>query len=73
MRVSRVRFTVRWMMVVIFTAALLGAFEAGRRYERDRGRRGALKVQFVRHVGSWELKNSAYPGERGPTNDHKQE
>jgi hypothetical protein len=71
MRLPRLRFTVRRMMVaVIFAAALLGAFEAGRRWERHRGRPGALKVQTVRHLGPWELQNSVYPGGTGPTNDH---
>lgn len=39
MPLPRPRFTVRWLMVAAFVvAALLGAFEAGRRWERELGR-----------------------------------
>jgi hypothetical protein len=70
-RIPVVRFTVRLMVAaVIFAAALLWAFDAGRRWERDHGRRGALKVQTVRHVGSWQLSNSAISGGSSSTNAH---
>lgn len=36
MKLPRARFTVRWLMVVVIAiAALLSAFEAGRRWERS--------------------------------------
>jgi hypothetical protein len=61
------------MAAVIFVAALLGAFEAGRRWERQHVRRGALKVQKLRHAGTWELKNAASSREPGPTSNHQLE
>jgi hypothetical protein len=58
MRLPRLQFSVRRMIVaVIFAAALLGAFEAGRRWERSHRRRGALRVQTVRQFGPWQLNN----------------
>lgn len=36
MKLPRVRITVRWLMIVVVLAAVvLGAFEAGRRWERS--------------------------------------
>jgi hypothetical protein len=71
MGLPRVRFSVRRMMVaVIFAAALLGAFEAGRRWERVQHQRGALRVQTVRHLGPWKLNKSDNPAGTSPTNDH---
>jgi DMSO/TMAO reductase YedYZ molybdopterin-dependent catalytic subunit len=50
----RVRFTVRRMMVAVaILAAILAAFEAGRRWERNHRPRGLLRIQAVRHVGQW--------------------
>ena len=58
MRLPRLQFSVRRMIVAVFFAAtLLGAFEAGRRWERSHRRRGALRVQTVRHLGPWQLNN----------------
>jgi hypothetical protein len=74
MRVPRVRFSVRWMMVAVILAALfLGAFEAGRRWERVHRRRGALRVQTVRHLGPWQLNHPAIPAGAGPTHEHSRE
>jgi hypothetical protein len=71
MGLPRIRFSLWWMMVaVIFAALLLAAFDAGRRWERVHRRRGALRVQTVRHVGPWQLNNIAIPARRGPTSDH---
>jgi hypothetical protein len=60
------------LVAVMLAAALLGAFEAGRRWERGHVRRGALKVRAVRHVDTWELTNSPY-GRSGPVDDHRPE
>jgi hypothetical protein len=74
MRLPRVRFSVWSMMVgVVFAALLLGAFEAGRRWERLHRRRGALRVQTVRHLGPWQLNNLATPAGAGLTKDHSRE
>jgi hypothetical protein len=74
MRSPRVRFSVQRMMVaMIFAAVLLGAFEAGRRWERVHHRRGALRVQTVRHPAPWELNKSASPAGTSPANDHAQQ
>ena len=46
------RLRVRTMLALIALAALLlGAFEAGRRWERARSGRGTLVIRGVRHVG----------------------
>ena len=75
MRLPRAaRFSVRRMMgAVIFAAALLGAFEAGRRWEHVHLPRGALRVRTVRHLGPWQLNKSANPVGTSPTNDHSRE
>jgi hypothetical protein len=58
MRLPRLQFSVRRMIVAVIGAtALLGAFETGRRWERSHRRRGALRVQTVRHLGPWQLNN----------------
>ena len=69
-----VRFSVRQMMVaIIFAAVLLGAFEAGRRWERVHRLRGTLRVQSVRHLGPWELTKSASPMGTSPSKVHSQD
>jgi hypothetical protein len=74
MRLPRLRFTVRRLMLVVaIVAALLTAFEAGRRWERVHRQRGALRVRTVGHVGPWRLANPANAAGASPTNDYLQE
>lgn len=56
MRLPRVRFTVRRLMIaVLAVAALLGAFEAGPRWERANNPLTSLKIYSRRQVGLWKL------------------
>lgn len=59
MKLASVRFTVRWLMIaVLAVAALLGAFEAGRRWEREQD---SISVRKVLNAAAWETSNHDAP------------